>query len=128
MTRILIADDDSDIRETLQVLLEDAGYGVLFAEDGHQALALIQQHPAPLVVLLDISLPGVNGISILRTVANYDGQLAPDSRSYIMLTGHTPALYMPYGALLAQLNVHVIPKPFDIEYLLAVVADAAARL
>jgi len=128
MTHVLIADDDYDIRDTLRMLLEDAGYSTLSAGNGHQALTLIQQYPSSLVVLLDISLPGMDGLSILRTVADQDERMTPYKRAYILLTGHTPALYMPFGALLAQLNVHVLPKPFDIDYSLAVIADAATRL
>jgi CheY-like chemotaxis protein len=128
MTHILIADDDSDVRETLQLLLEDAGYATLTAKEGHQVLELVQRYPSPLVVLLDIGLPKVDGLSILRTIAGMDGQMAPHKRAYVLMTGHTPALYMPYGALLAQLHVHVLPKPFHIDYSLAVVADAAAFL
>jgi CheY-like chemotaxis protein len=128
MTHILIADDDSDVRETLQLLFEEAGYATLAAEDGHQALDLIQHSSYPLIALLDISLPQVDGLSILRTVASQHEPMAGHKRAYILMTGHAPALYMPYIALLTQLNVPVIPKPFDIDYPLTVVAEAAARL
>lgn len=57
MTIVLIADDDADIRETFQLVLEDAGYPTLPAADGEQALTILRSAQQPLIALLDISLP-----------------------------------------------------------------------
>ena len=124
MGHILITDYDRDVRDTLHILLGDAGYTTFTAQNGHQVLTFIHQHPAPLVVLLEIGLPDIDGLSILRKVADQDEPLPPHKRAYILVTGHAPALYMPYSALLAQLQVPVLPKPFDIDYLLALVSQA----
>jgi len=60
MATILIVDDDTITRLTLKQALEGEQYSVLEAGDGHDALACLQQHPVD-VVLLDISMPGLNG-------------------------------------------------------------------
>jgi CheY-like chemotaxis protein len=57
--RILVVDDEVDIRESLRDALEDAGYEVLVAADGREALALLVQRPC--VVLLDLIMPVMSG-------------------------------------------------------------------
>lgn len=65
--RILIADDDADIREVLRLYLENAGYVVAEAADGEQALALLQDEPLDLC-LLDIMMPKLDGYQVLRSL------------------------------------------------------------
>jgi CheY-like chemotaxis protein len=128
MTQVLIADDDEAICETLQLLFEEAGYHTLTAVNGNQTLAIIQHHPGPLVVVLDIALPQVDGLSILRMVADTSRVLSLHKRTYIMTTGYHPAIYLPFADLLTQLEVAVLSKPFDIDDALTLVAQAASRL
>jgi len=64
---ILIVDDDPDIRQILQDRLESYGYLVDTAEDGIAAIQKIEQR-APGGVFLDIHMPGMNGIDILRRI------------------------------------------------------------
>ena len=59
--RILVVEDDQDIRESLKELLEDEGYEVSAAEDGVRALLLLEQGQAPDLILLDLMMPVVNG-------------------------------------------------------------------
>ena len=63
--RILIADDDGISRKLLRRLLEQEGHEVLPASDGEEALALFADEPCD-VVLLDILMPGLDGISVLE--------------------------------------------------------------
>ncbi len=64
---ILVVDDEREIRELLRYNLEREGYQVLTAQDGDQALARIfSAHPD--LVLLDLLLPGLNGLEVLREV------------------------------------------------------------
>jgi len=63
--KILIVEDDPDILELLHFNLEKAGYQTLRAEDGEKALSLAQKH-TPDLVLLDLLLPGLNGLEVCR--------------------------------------------------------------
>ncbi len=64
-TTILIVDDEREIRELLRYNLERQGYQVLTAQDGEEGLARIfATHPD--LVLLDLLLPGLNGLEVLR--------------------------------------------------------------
>lgn len=58
---VLIVDDDFDLRETLSDVLQDEGYSVAMAEDGLAAMAYLQSHSAPCMILLDWMMPRCNG-------------------------------------------------------------------
>lgn len=64
---ILVVDDDEDIRDMLSEYLSDHDYKVLLAEDGVQMRECLDEH-APHVVLLDIGLPGEDGLTLARYV------------------------------------------------------------
>lgn len=64
---VLIADDESEIRNLLRLYLEKDGYQVLEAEDGIQAAKLIAKEEIDLV-LLDIMMPGMDGYQVLRKI------------------------------------------------------------
>ena len=63
--RILVVDDLAEIRDLLQVYLEDEGYQVLTAKDGQEALAAVAAH-RPDLILLDIMMPGTDGYEVCR--------------------------------------------------------------
>jgi len=67
MTKILIIDDERPICETLEMLLREKGYDVITSESGEAGLKLIQQDQ-PDIVILDLRLPGIDGIEVLRTI------------------------------------------------------------
>src|SRR5208337_4419088 len=79
---ILIIDDESEIRESLETLLELEGYRVDAAESGEDGLARIAGQPFDLV-LLDLALPGKNGLEVLAEIRERDPQLA-----VIMITAY----------------------------------------
>src|SRR5216684_4974138 len=64
---ILVVDDESEIREGLEVLLKGEGYGVASAETGESGLAKLEEHPFDLL-LLDVSLPDRNGLDMLKEI------------------------------------------------------------
>ena len=64
---VLIVEDDADTAEVVTTLLRDAGYGTITVEHGRAALDEIA-HEAPDLVLLDLNLPDVNGLEVLKTV------------------------------------------------------------
>lgn len=63
--RILVVDDEVDIRDNLSDILTEFGYKVDTAEDAPSALALVERHPYE-VALLDLRLPGMDGIELYR--------------------------------------------------------------
>jgi putative two-component system response regulator len=64
-SRVLVADDDASLRLLMSVLLERAGYNVAVAADGIAALALANEYE-PDLILLDVQMPGLNGIEVTR--------------------------------------------------------------
>lgn len=70
---IFIVDDDKSWTESVAQLLRDAGFGVRFAHDGEQAIDLLEgQKPAMLI--LDVHLPQIDGIEVLRQFRRLDSQ------------------------------------------------------
>src|SRR6266581_4750584 len=80
--KILVADDSPNIREILKLSLETDGYTVVLAEDGDQALAMVEQEK-PDLVIMDIMMPRVNGFQVCRRLK---GDRATHDLPVIMLT------------------------------------------
>src|SRR6266508_6022005 len=77
MRRVLVVDDEPHIRTVLRRYLEADGLAVAEAADGEAALAALRENP-PDLVLLDVMLPGIDGIEVLR-------QLRSFSDAYVIL-------------------------------------------
>lgn len=107
-SRILIADDDRDIRELVQFKLAQAGYDVVTAEDGPQALSAARTEPFDLVVL-DVMMPQMTGIEVCRTLR---AEEATAALPVILLTAKTQAADMQAG-LAAGANEY-LTKPFSL--------------
>jgi DNA-binding NtrC family response regulator len=71
---ILVADDEVEIREGLELLLESEGYSVSSVDTGQAALARVDEQPFDLL-LLDVSLPDRNGLELLREIRQKDASL-----------------------------------------------------
>ncbi len=112
---ILVVDDDPGLRESFRVILEDE-YEVLDVPDGLQALELIRTCPVDLV-LLDIRLPGLNGIEVLERIKALD-----DSLEVVLVTAvttvRTAVEAMKRGAF------DYLTKPFDEDEVLSVIRRA----
>ena len=65
--RVLIVDDDANLRRMLSMRLEAAGYDVTAASSGEQACELLPTC-APQLVITDLRMPGIDGISLLQTL------------------------------------------------------------
>lgn len=126
MPHVLIVEDDAPLRQTLRSLLEDEGHSVFEAPDGSPALERLQASPQRLVVLLDVQMPGMDGRQVLEAVAAHD--LLATRHAYVLMTANASTLPLPFASLLTQLNVPVLAKPFDLDRLLATVAEAAQRI
>jgi DNA-binding NtrC family response regulator len=71
--KILIADDEVGVRESYRMIFKD-GYEVLEAGNGDEALKILQ-NTRPDVILLDIIMPHMNGVEVLKEIKNIDKQL-----------------------------------------------------
>ena len=67
MQKVLIAEDERNVRLTLELCLEGAGFEVISAEDGIKALQLATERK-PDVILLDLVLPGMSGFLVLEAI------------------------------------------------------------
>ena len=105
--RILVADDDEDIRDLVATKLELGGYEVRSVADGDAALAQIRQWEPDLAVL-DIAMPGTDGLDVLREVRR-----DPDvsETRVVMLTAKATTSDSELG-LTAGADVYVF-KPFS---------------
>ena len=70
--RVLVVDDDETVRDVVRRYLELAGHQVQLAGDGEQALRLVAGQPPDLVVL-DLMLPGIDGLEVARRLRRYPG-------------------------------------------------------
>lgn len=66
MEKILIVEDDADIREGVRILLEGEGYSVIEAENGRAGLSLLEQDPD--LVILDVMMPGMSGLKTCEEI------------------------------------------------------------
>ncbi|MFY9911324.1 MAG: response regulator, partial [Candidatus Sulfotelmatobacter sp.] len=113
---VLIIDDEAEIRESLQTLLELEGFAVETAASGEAGLQRIGEHPFDLV-LLDLALPGRDGMEILGEIRAHESRLP-----VIMITAYgtveNAVRAMQSGA------ANFVQKPWDNEKLLADVRAA----
>ena len=70
MKNVLVVDDDPSIRALIRLYLEGAGYGVVEAADGREAMALLDGQAADLVIL-DIFMPEMDGLEVLQVLRGH---------------------------------------------------------
>jgi len=118
MTRILAIDDDIEIREMLKQLLERAGYEVLLAPDGKEALKLHQSNPVDLIIT-DIVMPEKEG---LETIVEFHRQ-SPRVK-IIAISGGGKIDANQYLTLAEMLGAQkTFSKPFELKKLLEEVRE-----
>ncbi|HET9015232.1 MAG TPA: response regulator [Thermomicrobiaceae bacterium] len=109
--RILVVDDDPAIRDLLDELLSDEGYEVYTAPDGRAAIAAAQARQ-PHVILMDLMMPYVDGITATRTLKG------DPTTDWIQIIAMSAGVNLRMAA--AQLPADgLVGKPFDIDALLA---------
>ena len=69
--RILVVDDEADIREILSILLESRGYAVSCAANGNEAVSRIAAHPDTDLIIMDIMMPGLSGVEACREIRKH---------------------------------------------------------
>jgi two-component system, NtrC family, response regulator AtoC len=114
--KILVVDDEQLIRWSLEQNLKKQGYEVFTAGSGEEALRLVREE-SPELVLLDIQLPGINGLETLERIKEYDEEI-----TVIMVTAlgvlETAVKAMRLGAY------DYINKPFNLDELAIVIKKA----
>lgn len=102
----MVVDDELFVRELLLEFLSSEGYEVSLADSGEKAVKLMQSEPAD-VVLVDLKMPGIDGIETLRQIKN----TAPNTLSIVM-TGY-PTIDSSIEALRCGAYDYVV-KPFKL--------------
>lgn len=117
---ILIVDDESKIRTSLQGILEDESYLVMQAVDGHDALATLQRE-LPDIVLLDIWMPGIDGLETLARIKDLYPELV-----VVMISGHGTIETAVKATKLGAYDF--IEKPLSLDKVLLTVHNAIGML
>jgi two-component system, NtrC family, nitrogen regulation response regulator NtrX len=116
MHNILIVDDEASIRQSLQGVLEDEGFSVRVADSGESCLDHLQKHNAD-VVLLDIWLPGIDGLETLEKIRG-----AENAPEVVMISGHGTIETAVRATKLGAFDF--LEKPLSIERTLVVIKNA----
>jgi two-component system nitrogen regulation response regulator NtrX len=117
--RILVVDDEPDIRELVCEILQDEGYDVTVAEDG-EAARTAYARSAPDLVLLDIWMPDVDGITLLKEWSAGKGPICP----IVIMSGHGT---VETAVEATRLGAHdFVQKPISLAKLLSIVSQALA--
>jgi DNA-binding response OmpR family regulator len=116
-TKILIVDDDANIRELLRVNLSAAGYRIRTADNGAEAMGMISREP-PDLLILDIMMPEMDGWEVCKAVK--DDPATEGIRTLILTAKGTDRDRM-IGKAVFRADEYMA-KPFDVDELLAVVA------
>lgn len=119
MPRILVIDDDPDVRGSLNKILTRAGYDVVEAADGAAGIALQHREPAD-VIITDIFMPGLDGLQTIRQLKKEGSGVKVIAVSGGDRTGTVDL--KEHARLLGAFKV--LAKPFEMRDVLAAVKEA----
>jgi len=128
MAKIIVIDDEEDIRNVLKQVLERAGYDVAVAESGKEGLEMLEQEGADLVIT-DVIMPGMDGVSLAREIRDKyrdtrilvisgGGNVAPES--------YEPGAICTTAFLSSAKNAgadRTMTKPFDRQDLMRIITE-----
>src|SRR5690348_16879438 len=117
MYRILVVDDEAAIRDSLSGVLEDEGYKASSVATGEDSLELLKKNHFD-VVLLDIWLPGIDGLEVLERIKEYE-----DRPEVVMISGHGSIESAVRATKLGAYDF--LEKPLSLDKTLIVVKNAA---
>jgi CheY-like chemotaxis protein len=109
---VLVVDDEAGLRTLARVILEDAGYEVLEAASGREALETIANDPPVDILLTDIVMPGLSGAELAARVRAEVPEIA-----VVYMSGHTRGVPI-------DVAIPLVPKPFRAGQLTAAIALA----
>ena len=118
--KLLLVDDEKDIREVLVLPLSDLGYHIFEAENGKEALGIFKEIQPP-IVLTDIKMPGMDGIELLQKIKHEN----PETE-VIMITGHGD-MELAIRSLKCEAT-DFITKPINVDALEIAIRRATDRI
>jgi CheY-like chemotaxis protein len=121
MGAVLVVDDDAEIRRFLCDLLQSEGYTVMTASDGTEALALLRAAQEPLVVILDLMMPVLDGYHVLSELERNPDALK--QHKVVVRSAHERLLLGEFPRADA-----LLPKPFELLDLLDLVDVMCAQV
>src|SRR4030042_5192631 len=116
---VLIVDDEEGIRESLSGIFEDEGYNVLTSSSGEEALRILKEQN-PELILLDVWLPGIDGVQTLKDIKN----MKPDL-PVIMISGHGNIELAVKATKMGAYDI--LEKPLSLERVLLAAKRALER-
>lgn len=120
MKKVMVLEDESSIRSFIVINLRRAGYDVIEAETGEEALDKLKENPDTRVALLDIMLPGIDGFEVCRRIRAMDNKIG-----IIMLTARTQEMDKVTGLMTGADDY--VTKPFSLAVLRARVNNLLRR-
>jgi DNA-binding NtrC family response regulator len=119
-TKLLIVDDEEGFVSALSKRLSARGIDVYSASNGEEGLGKLTEHPGIDIVLLDVKMPGIDGIETLRLIKRTHPLV-----EVIMLTGHATVESAIDGMKLGAFDY--LMKPCELEELASKIAEAKAK-
>jgi CheY-like chemotaxis protein len=116
---VLVADDNEVAQRLCKRVLEKAGYGVLIAADGLQAVDIALKH-RPAMILMDVAMPGIDGLEAMKRI-----KTEVPSMPIVIASAHSMA--SDRERFLAAGADNVLSKPFRLADLVAIVQSLAGR-
>ena len=106
MRKVLVLEDEDNIRSFVVLNLNRAGYDTVEATTGEEALELLKQHPETRIALLDVNLPGIDGFEVCRRIRATNSKMG-----IIMLTARTQEMDKVTGLMTGADDY--VTKPFS---------------
>jgi CheY-like chemotaxis protein len=106
-TKILVVDDDQEVREIVAEALVDFGYGVVQAGSGEEALPILHRNQDIGVLITDVRMPGMSGLELAETARRDDAEL-----KIIVISGY----FLPQ-----RVGQRFLAKPFHMQELASAV-------
>ena len=120
LANVLFVDDEVPFVETMTKRLTHRGLEIIPAHSGDEALKRLKEHPGMEVVILDVKMPGMDGIETLREIKRQFPLV-----EVVMLTGHATVESAIEGMKIGAFDY--LMKPSEIETLVAKVMEASAK-
>ena len=106
MRKVLVLEDEDNIRSFVVLNLNRAGYDTLEATTGEEALEILREHPETRIALLDVNLPGIDGFEVCRRIRAINSKMG-----IIMLTARTLEMDKVTGLMTGADDY--VTKPFS---------------